>query len=221
MDGRQKRETDRNIRARDFLNENQTDFAAIPAAVTMIADLTAQAAKVQQEYENQLSGDGEVKQNYSVVKDTYQELLEEMRDISGFARSIGRSITGFADLFHIPAGGSRRKIIAAARVFADNAAPREQEFINYGMDANFINDLRDRADALETALNEAEATTGNRVGATDTLGRDVDAATRTVESIDPIVRRVYRANPTKLAAWTFASHVERHTPVPRVPKPKT
>ena len=57
--------------------------------------------------------------------------------------------------------------------------------------------------------------------ATSTLEQDIDAASDTVESIAPIVKRVYRSNPTKLAAWLYASHVERHTPKPRVSKPPT
>jgi len=42
-----------------------------------------------------------------------------------------------------------------------------------------------------------------------------------LEQIGPIVRRVYRNDPAKLAAWNFASHVERHAPVPRTPQPPT
>ena len=215
MDSRQRRETERNIRSNDFLTENSADFAGIAAAVPMIADLTAKMAKVQEEFQKQLAGDGSVRQNYNVVKDAYGELLEEMRDITGFARSIGRKIAGLDDLFRVPQGSGKRKLIAAARVFADNAEQHKESFTDYGMSADFITELREKADALEASLDETESTIGERVGATDTLGKDVDEASDIVESIDPIVRRVYRDNPTKLAAWTYASHVERHKPKPR------
>jgi len=33
------------------------------------------------------------------------------------------------------------------------------------------------------------------------------------------VPNIYKNNPAKLAAWATASHVEKHTPVPRPPKP--
>jgi len=34
-----------------------------------------------------------------------------------------------------------------------------------------------------------------------------------------IVPNIYKNNPAKLAEWATASHVEKHTPVPRPPKP--
>lgn len=218
MDGRQRRETERNIRSNDFLTENTADFATIPMAMTLITELTARIAKVQQAFEEQLAGDGSIRQDYDVVKDTFQDLLDDMRDIAGFARSIGRAVPGLEELFRIPPGSGKRKLIAEAAVFADNAEAHKQSFLDYGMDKNFITDLRAKAAALETALNEAATSTGERVGATDTLEVDVKAASVAVESIDPIVKMVYRNNPAKLAAWKFASHVERHTPKPQTPK---
>lgn len=219
MNGRQMRETERNIRSEEFLTQNAADFSAIAVAAQMTADLTAKLAKVQQEYQRQIGGGDQMRHDYDIVKDSYDALLADMRSIRDFARSIARRIPGFEEFFRVPVGSGKRKLIAAARVFADNAEPRRQDFFDYGLDEDFITDLRAQAAALETALNEAAESTGERVGATDTLEIDVDAATDIVEAIDPIVRRVYRSNPTNLAAWTYASHVERHTPVPRPPKP--
>lgn len=221
MTGRQMRETERNIRSEDILRTNAADFSDITAAARMIADLTAQVAKVQQEYRKQIESGGDARQDYDLVRDNYDALLAEMRDVRNTAVSIGRTITGFEEMFRLPPGRGRRALIAAARVFVDNARQHETEFDNYGMNADFFANLRSIADALENALDEAAASTGERVGATDTLEIDVDAASDIVEAINPIVQRVYRDNPSKLAAWNFARRVERHTPVPRTPPPPT
>lgn len=215
MNGRQFRETERNIRSDEFLTANIADFAANRIAKEDIADLTARVARVRAAYHKQMAGGGDIRREYAAVKDVYQELVDEMRDIAGFARSMERRAAGVSELFRVPSGSGRRKLVAAARVFAANAAEHKKMFIDYGLDATFIEDLLNRADALDAALNAAAATTGAKVGATDTLAADVDAASDIVDGIDPIARRVYRDNPAKLAAWQFASRVERHTPVSR------
>jgi len=37
--------------------------------------------------------------------------------------------------------------------------------------------------------------------------------------LNTIVKNTYKNNPSRLAEWATASHVEKHTPVPRLPKP--
>lgn len=215
MNDEERRQTERNIRSNDLLTENSGDFTGIPMVVTLMQELTTRTANVRQAFENQLAGDSDVRQDYDVVRETYRSLLVDMREIAALARSIGRRVVGFEELFRVPPGSGKRKLIAEAAVFADNAQTHRQQFLDYGMDAGFITDLQAKAAALETALNEAAASTGERVGATDTLGADVSAASDAVEMLDPIVKMVYRSDRAKLAAWVFASHIERHTPKPR------
>ena len=220
MDSRQRRESERNTRADIFLTENAADFAGNAVATAKIADLQQKVAKTEQEFQNQLAGDGTIRQDYTLYRDKYDAMLAEMRDIRDFAASMAQDIPGLEKKFRLPRAGGKTAMIAAAYVFADDAVEYEQQFLDYGMDAGFINDLRAKADAAKEAIDAAEASTGNRVGATDTLEVEIRDANKIVETIDPIVRRVYRANPTKLAAWDYAAHVERHTPVPRVAKEK-
>jgi hypothetical protein len=219
MDNRQQRETERNVRSDVFLTENTADFAANAVATAKIAALTTQSAKVEATRQKQMAGDGAIRQDYDVYKDAFDVLLDEMRSVRDFANSIGREVPGLEKKFRLPRGGGKGAIITAANVFADDAAEHKQMFLDYGMDKEFIEHLREKAAAAQDALNKATGTTGEKVGATDALEADVQAASDTVESIDPIVQRVYRDNPTKLAAWTYASHLERHTPKPRLPIP--
>jgi hypothetical protein len=214
MNAKQRRETDRNVRARDFLTVNNTDFADNDVAKDKIAALAAQCALVEQEYQKQMSGDVNVKQDYASADAAFADLLAAMREVRDFANSIAREIPGLDKKFRLPVGLLRRAVIAAARINADDAMQYEVSFVAYGLPATFADNLRAKADAAETALNTAEATTGTKVGATDTLARYVKDANITVETLDPIARRVYRDNPTKLAAWNYAAHLERHTPVP-------
>ncbi len=220
MDSRQRRENERNVRASNFLTENAADFAGNAIATAKITDLQQKVAKTETEFQNQLAGDGAIRQDYSIYKDAYDQMVDEMRGIRDFADSMANDIPGLEKKFRIPTVGGKTAVINAAYVFADDAEQYKQQFLDYGMDATFIADLRARADAAKQSAATAQTSTGTRVGATGTLEIEIRDANRIVESIDPIVRRVYRANPTMLAAWTFASHVERHTPQPQAAKTK-
>ena len=221
MTGRQLRETEKNIRSEEFLTTNIGDFQGIVMATQMIAELTTRVANVQSEYQKQIKTGGEARQGYEIVRDCYDELRAEMVSVRNFSKTISRKIEGLDELFRLPAGSGRRNLVAAARVFAENAETHKQKFLDAGMDEDFITDLNKAADHLENALNNAASSTGERVGATDMVGIEVDAANDIVDDMDPIVRRVYRNNPAKLAQWDFVSKVERHTAKPRVPKPPT
>ena len=57
-----------------------------------------------------------------------------------------------------------------------------------------------------------------RVGANAGFSSPVKQCREAVEDIDPIVKMVYRTEPSKFAEWLTASHVERtakrHAPIP-------
>lgn len=221
MNERQKRENERNIRSNDFLQENKADFAANKIAAMKIPELKRRVAKTQEIFQKQIAGGGELRQNYTLIEDCYDDLKDEMRDVRGFARSIAQHNPGFEDKFRIPSGNIKRKMIAAARVFAEAAEEVKETFLDCGMDDDFIQTLHTKADALEQALNQSEATIGDNPGATDQLGTEISEANQIVEFINPIVRRLYRNHPDKLTGWIYASKIERHTPKARSTAEKT
>lgn len=218
MNGRQFRETERNIKAEEFLRANVGDFQSMPMILQMTDELTARIAKVQQEFQNQLAAGGDVRQNYDIVQDNYETLESEMQNIRDFAKTISRRTPAFDELFRIPKSKSRRGLIAAARVFTANAEKNKQKFLDFGIEDDFIDELSNAADALENALNDAAESTGKRVGATDMLGIEIEEASDIVDDINPLVRRVYRNNLSKQAQWDFVRRVERRASVPRQPK---
>lgn len=215
MEGRDIRETERNNRSENFLDTNAADFADIEAAVEMIAELKVRVGNVREEYENQLRFGSDVKYKYDLVRDTFDELLPGVKEIRDIAKSMSRKIPGIEELFSVPSGIGRRALVALTRVFIDNSTQYAAEFKRNGYEAAFFTNLGTLADKLENALDEAAESTGERVGATDSVHLEVQAASDIVEDIDPIVRRVYKKNPAKLAQWNFARKVERHTPQPR------
>jgi hypothetical protein len=99
--------------------------------------------------------------------------------------------------------------IARARSIAADAAPYKEIFIGHSLEEDFIENLNNKADALEQALSNAASQTGKRTGATGKKLLSTKNASKIVKNLDPIVRKRYRDDPAKLAAWNFASHVQR------------
>lgn len=218
MDDRQRRENERNIRVKDFLSTNLHDFAQNAVAQEKITFLAEKVSSTQLEHQKQISGDDELRHELSIVRDAHDELLGAMRDVRDFAQSMAEENPSLENRFRLPRHGGRLALISSARAFASDAEDYKRMFIDYGMDADFIIDLRTKADALEEALAEADASLDDRIGETDTIEQEISQANKMVEILDPIVRRAYRDNPTKLAAWVYASHVERYAPKPRLAK---
>jgi hypothetical protein len=209
MASRITRENERNIRSRDLLQANQADFAANAFATAQIALLQAKIAETGDARELQISSGGAVRQNYEIAEEANDALREIMRDVADLAVTMADEIEGIEEKFRIPRSGGKRGRIARARVFATDAAAHKSTFIERGMEANFIALLNTRADALEQALSAAVADTARRVGSTATRLIAHKDSNKSITRLDPIVRKLYRNNPAKLAAWDFASHVQR------------
>lgn len=209
MPSRFNRETERNIRSNDFLQENKADFGANAFATAKIDELKAEIDLSGDMREEQISSDGGARQNYEIAEAANDALEQVMRDISDFAVTMGDEIEGIEEKFRIVRTGGKRVRLARARAFAADAVEHRALFVGRGLESNFIDDLNAKADALEQALANAVSKTADRVGAVDTKLQSHKKQKKIIEQLDPIVRKLYRNNPAKLAAWKFASKIQR------------
>lgn len=217
MSSRPTRENERNIRANDFLQESQTDFADNAWATEQIGDLAAEIAAVGDAKEDQISRDGDARQSYEAAETASEQLKIAMDDVIDFAVTMADQIDGIEEKFrHVRTGGKRARI-ARARVFAADALPYKDLFTGRGLESNFIENLNNKADALEQALARAVLKTGDRVGATSQRLLSIKKSSKIVTSLDPVVRKRYRDDPAKLAAWDYASRVWRQAEKPKTP----
>lgn len=209
MASRITRENERNIRSSDFLQENKIDYDANAFATAQMEQLKTNLETTGDLRELQISSDGGARQNYDIAAEANAELEEVMRDVADYAATMGDEIEGIEEKFRFPRSGGKRGRIARARVFAADALPHEAMFTGRGMEANFIELLNTRADRLEQALASAISETARRVGSTESIMQTHKDSNKIVQTLDPIVRKRYRNNPAKLAAWIFASRVQR------------
>ena len=118
-------------------------------------------------------------------------------------------VHGMGDKFRIPRNNNDFELINAARAFLADATPLKAQFIAHEMPADFLEDLQEHIDAMESAINDQSSAVGSHVAASAALD---DASSRGIElvrKLDAIVRNKYANNPAVLAEWISASHTER------------
>jgi hypothetical protein len=209
MDKRQEAETERMNKVTVFLTPRLPDFSANKAANVKMPLIIQRVGNLSAKREAQLSGGGNTTQKSGVARNQFQELLDAMRDFVNFATIMAVDLPDMENKFRMPRSLSRRAIIAAARVFAADAAAFKSDFINYGLPDSFIEDLLAKAESLEQTLAELSSATESRVGAGSELDNELREISALIRQVDPIIKMVYRNDPANLAAWTFANHIQR------------
>jgi hypothetical protein len=211
MSGRIVRESERNIRANDFLQEHKNDYTGNAFVTAKIAELKTEVTNAGNFYEEQISSHGDARRHYEIAADANDKLWQAMRDIADYAETMEDEVDGIEEMFRLTRSGGKRGRIARARAFAADAARYKEIFIGRGLEEDFIEDLNAKADALEQALSSAVSGTAGRVSATESKIQSFKKANKIIMALDPIIRRIYRNDPAKLAGWDFASHVQRDT----------
>lgn len=217
MKASQRRKMDKFEREDVFMTDNAADFPPATPGGKASADLSEVIDEIRTLAADQISGTDGSRQQVSVKDEDMDDLMFQIRQMNRAANAFEAEIPGSEMLFRLPRNRSEQNILATARAFYKDATPIATTFIDYGLATTFLATLQTTIDAAETRAALADSAEGQQSAATGGL---VDATVRGMNisrRLDAIVRIKYAANPSKLAAWTVASHLERHTPVPRKP----
>ena len=123
--------------------------------------------------------------------------------------------TALAGKFLMPHNNGDQALLNSARAFQTDAAAFSAAFISVGLPADFITHLGADIAAFEAAISAKGLAQGAQGGATGGLADTTHKAAIALHILDTIVKNTYKANPQRLAEWVIASHVEKHTPVPK------
>ena len=149
-------------------------------------------------------------------------LHDDLAGIADAAHSLALlGAPGLDGKFFMPRSAGDQALLNAARAFQTDAAPFSAPFISLGLAADFLAHLGADITAFEAAINTKGAGMGTQSGATGGLEDAAHKAGIALHILNTIVKNTYKNNPAKLAEWATASHVEKHTPVKRPPKPAT
>ena len=197
------------IRVRRF---GLTHSAAFPAN-SRGAELFSLVASIITEMEThateQDSGKRAAKERTALKQAALKRLREKLEAISRTARAMARTTPGLNDKFRMPHNSSEQEWLAAARSFAANAVPLKDEFVRRGLNADFIEDLDAGVGELQESIGVKAEKTGARVAAGVAVSESSESGRDAVRELDAVVRNVFRDDPSVLAEWESASHVER------------
>jgi hypothetical protein len=169
-------------RMRGFFVQRAPDFAEGSIARQMIDDLAAAVMDLEGAAADQQASHGQVQQHTTTKGDARRALRDDLEAINRVARLIGRE-----DLFPLP--------------------PRQNDELL--INANFLEDLSSDITAFDAAVAAQGDALGDRVAAGSLVSDQIDRGMELRRGLDIIVKTKYANDPTVLAEWASASHIER------------
>lgn len=218
MNDSQQRKINKYQREDVFMKDNASDFPADSPG-----DLTAKALaniinEIQTLAAEQVSGFDDKRQAFDNLEDARDDLFDDLRLINLAAKALANEINGIEEKFRMPRKPTDGILLATARSFAADAVQYRNQFIEYGLEADFLTDLQDDIVAFESAADAADSAEESHAEATGALYEAFRQAKVKSEKLGAIVKIKYRNDAGKLAAYVVASHLER---APKRQKPIT
>jgi hypothetical protein len=204
------------VRVRDFGVANAARFPESTSGGQMFAQVAAAVDAIEAHLTRRVMARTEA----SRVKATTREAVTRyMHALAATGRRVAKSEKG-VNPFRMPARKSAASILAAARVFIEEAERRQAQFVQFGLPEGFIGEFRTHVDDLERAinaqLNSRSARRRAQAGIENTLADGLDV----IRNLDVIVANVMRDDPTSLAGWDGARRIDGlNRGVPRPEKP--
>ncbi|CAN5407683.1 hypothetical protein BH10ACI1_BH10ACI1_04650 [soil metagenome] len=196
------------LRVLAFLLANAADFASIPAVGQDLEVLQREKQTLSDLGADKASKTADAKDMTIFRGDAREALRNAMEQIASMWRPMAKNHGGATNKFHF-IYGSDQLLIDDAGSFISEAEPLLEAFKLRGMSADFITDLTAKRDAFIAAIGEAESAKSNRVGTNAGFAAPLRICREAVEDIAPIVKMIYKDNPSKLAQWRTASRVEK------------
>ncbi len=197
-------------RVRDFGVAHAADFPAATLGSTLIGDVGATVSEIESTASTQTSKAGAARQKTESKSLARETLMDEMEAISLTARAIALEDPGLENKFRLPRNPSDQALLNSARAFLSDATPLAAEFTRREMATDFLSELQEAIQAFEQAITGRNHDREGQVTATASLDVVIGKGLKHVKQLNAVVRNKYRNNPAMLAAWTSASHVERH-----------
>ena len=134
-------------------------------------------------------------------------LKQHLQPISRVAREVFGA-TGVDRALRMPRSRKNEAILAAARAMAEAAEKEQERFVEHGLSADFIAQLRVAATALGGAMSARVGSQHRKVQATAAVHLQMKRGKRAVRLLDAVIVPSLRANADKLAAWQSARRVK-------------
>ena len=195
-----------------FMEDCAEDFPAGSKGAALAESIKRELARLNAIAVAKSAGTSKRKQGTAGRRGARETLRELVDAVADTARSAARERPEIDGVFNL-AGKDRsdQTLVATARAFADAAAPLAGLFVEYGLPATLVNDLRAGADGLEQNISLQAEGAGAGVNTTASAEETFQNIADLVERLDPVVRNTCRGNQVKINAWERARRLESAT----------
>lgn len=196
-------------RVRDFGAERAASFPAATLGGELFAAVDAAARELAGHVAAQISGGSAAQQGTATKAASRAALREQLEMIRRTARSMSLTAPALDSKFRIPRNSTDQELLGTARAFAADATPLKGDFLRFALPADFLDELNEQIEEFEAATSRQQKGKGHQVSATAAIDETLERALSAVRQLDAIVRNTFRQQPSLLAAWESARHVER------------
>ena len=197
------------LRIDEFHDAHGTDFVADSPADKAFAFIHTLVPKGGSDAGKQAAGKGEAQAGTASRAAVRVALHNELAGITATAHSIALTEAGFDDKFLLPRSGSDMALLASAVSFVTEGTPLLAKFVANEMPADTFTVTQTLIDQFKAAGVGQDSGKAKQVGATAAMKDNRHKGVLMLETLKGIVPNKYRNNPTVLAEWLTACHVER------------
>lgn len=210
MNDSQRRRLERLERARGFGAARAADFPATSKGGQALARLGTLIDEVTALDALRTTHRDEAQQATSSKRDRRESLRAQLSAICDTARVIELDHPELKDAFPRPrANLSDKSLLSVARSFAATAEAHRARFVEYDMEADFVERLNASVEGFDDAAGRQTAGAGARVTAGAELEDALERAEEELARFDAAVRNKLRADAAALTVWERARRLER------------
>lgn len=187
------------------------ELTLTPKATELFATATTKLTALRDWGSGQVTGEQDFHDGVSNRRFLAKVIRTTLNDMAGLAKSMEEEgAIGTSDLFARPRYQGYEPLLLTAESFADRAAPLAAQFIDRGMSATFVADLRAKIAAFRAATDNKHDGKADRSAGSAGMRATAKAGIKAVRALRPIMRVLLKNDEALLAAWNAASRVERY-----------
>jgi hypothetical protein len=196
------------LRVRDFGAKHPTLFPAGQFAGQLLTAISKAADELNTQETTHVASAGQARQNTTSKAAARAALQANLAAINRIANGLALEMIGLDNKFRMPRGDDHN-LLTAARAYALDALPLKQDFMRYGLPADFIDDLNTDIAAFELARAARNESLEKQVASRAALDETLADGLKALKQLDILMRTVLRDDVEMQTAWMTASHVER------------
>ena len=195
-------------RVNRFIVEHPTT-PAIPRLTAEHTEVANIITALETAAQKQVAGSGQSESGVDLRITTARDLREYLKNVNRTARILEADHPGIRPTFRLPASGSFPALIARAQAIIAAATPIQASFVDTGLPATFLTEVRALLTAFENATGKKYDGSIAQVTGTAALKAKASLGVKAATALDACVRNHFRNNPEIIAAWTHARRIEK------------